>query len=171
MSLITDPRVVSLAAMLWCIVTVAIYVVCGGTADNTYLSWSVGPHEKLFFIGVAINTWTKWVVLNSLVCIDAAINVWVLEVIHTWVTLNIYDSSKSTLDYSDPVVVGIAVALNIYTIIHLIVGLFLTLTQIDTQMLIIVENAVLTAMIVRLYLRRKKTGEPLLGVVIDHMAG
>lgn len=157
----TDPRVVATAAVLWCVIIIVMYWWCGGMdTDTGYILWNFGPSEKLFFIGLHINTWERWAGFNAMILVDTVLNIWALEVIFTWITLEVYDRSKddagwSDVQFSDRTVTLIAVAYNFYITIHGLVWLYLALTSADTQLLIIVLSLSLTACIVRLYLRDK----------------
>lgn len=148
---IRDPRLVCTIAVIWSVIIVALYASFRESDKDSPLLWNWGPSDRLNFLGVRIHTWTRWILLNSIVTLDTAVNVWILEVVHTWVTLNIYSSRKDH-NFSNRTTLLIAIALNLYTTLHTIVSVFLALTQLDTQVLIIVENLVLTCMIVRTYL-------------------
>jgi len=160
-SRLTDPRLVSVVSILWCVVIVTMYWWCGGMdTDTGYILWNFGPSEKLYFIGLHINPWERWVVFNTMIVVDTILNIWALEVLFTWITLEVYDRSKDDAGsgdvmFSDRVTVAIAASYNFYAIIHGIVWLYLALTSADTQLLIIFLSVTLTACIVRLYLRDK----------------
>lgn len=159
---ITDPRIIASLAITWCAILVVIYYLAGGTrADNGYILWNIGPSPNLFFIGVAIDTWTMWVLFNLLVLADSAINVVVIEVILTWLTLEIYDRSKVVVRWGATEVnpqcaVLVALAYNVYNSIHWLFWLYLALTQADTQLIIILVNAMCTVLVVRACMRDKQ---------------
>lgn len=174
---ITDPRIVAATAVLWCAVLVVIYYLAGGTrSENGYILWNVGPSKDLFFIGVAIDTWLMWCGFNALVLIDSAINVIVLEVILTWLTLEIYDRNKIVVRWGDTIVspecaVLVALAYNVYNSIHWLFWLYLALTQADTQLIIILANAMCTVLVVRAYMRDKRRAAAALAAVTSVAKG
>lgn len=157
----TNPMRVSQIAIAWCVLLVLTYYLCGGTnSDNGYILWNFGPNEELMFIGLRINTWLRWCAFNVLVLIDSVVNVVVLEVVLTWLTLEIYDRSKLEIFWGPERVtprtaVLVGLAFNVYSSIHWLFWLYLALTQADTQLIIIVTNATCTVLVVRTYMRDK----------------
>ena len=148
-----DPRLVGSVSVIWIVASVLIMTTNGAT-DNQFFAWSFGPTDHLQLLGVKIDTWGKYSMLCVFVAIDAGINVWVLEVVHTWLNNNIYRAEVQT-EHGDRWAMFIALALNIYTCVHNIIMLFLMLSQVDIQIIVIVVNVVLTTCIVDGYLRAK----------------
>ena len=160
-SRLTDPRVVATVAVLWCVVIIVMYWWCGGmSATSGYILWNFGPSDKLYFIGLSINTWTRWGVFNAMILVDTVLNIWILEALFTWISLEVYDRNKDDVRwgetmFTDRMVVLVAAAYCFYSIIHSIVWLYLALTSADTQLLIICISLTMTGIIVRLYMREK----------------
>lgn len=108
------------------------------------ISLRFGPNDQFVILGMKINTWPRFFALNVFMCVDAAINIWSVEVIQTWINHTVFNELEKTIDYSMTTTMLVANVHYAYCSIRTIfMAYILVLLQIDVFCLrILVEMCV-----------------------------
>jgi hypothetical protein len=122
--------------------------------DNPYLR--IGPNISLIVLGIRIDTWVKYLILQVFVAINEILDVGLTEIGYPFLTLQVYDTDKKEIhDFT-------RVELQIYTNIYYIIGsvryvftLLITLSQVDIALLKVVYGESITIYNVRRMLKHK----------------
>ena len=122
---------------------------------NKFIRFSFGPHKDLTFVGVAINTWTKWSILIALVVIDTAFNVWAGEMIWPWITNTIADHKTKNIEYPKWVCVLIVNGFYTYHGLRPLITAYLAFTQVDVVVAKIITNMVISLITTSILIKDK----------------
>ena len=153
--MLTDARFATGTMFVWIGAVLSAFVAIGGTSDNAYIRWSVGPSASLKFIGLAIDTWTAWGCLCAAVAVDTVINVWAGEMIGPWLTFNIYDKARPTMEYNYWTAQCITLGWNTYHNLRPMLTVYLAFTQVDILLVRMLADLAISLCTVHMYIRHK----------------
>jgi hypothetical protein len=133
-------------------ILISIIIILGH--DNPYLR--IGPNVDLIILGIRIDTWIKYFILQVFVAINEILDVSLTEIGYPFLTLQVYDTDKKEIhDFT-------RVELQLYTNIYYIIGsvryvftLLITLSQVDIALLKVIYGESITIYNVRRMLKHK----------------
>jgi hypothetical protein len=126
--LFDDKRFTLLLLLWWLCTTIAIFYYLG--AFHIHFM-TVGPSEETEFMGMKINTWTKWHCLAQFSFWNTAINEFLGSALIPWFQNTIQDHKCKFLPYSKEWCMSISLAYDAYTHVMGVFGIFLFFSQID----------------------------------------
>jgi hypothetical protein len=126
-----------LAALLvgWMFVTLLGYVYLG-VFSSTY--FTVGPNDKLHFVGAPIDTWAKWGCLLTARVLSALTEAALGDMIEPWIVTNLQDTDKVYLPYARWKCRMVVHCFYFYHELDIVFNLFLSLMQFDIALAVIV---------------------------------
>lgn len=135
--------------------------------DNPYLR--IGPNVSLIILGIRIDTWIKYLMLQVFVAINEILDVGLTEIGYPFLILQVYDTDKKKIhDFT-------RVELQIYTNIYYIIGsvrsvftLLITLSQVDIALLKVIYGESITIYTVRQMLKHKVFPDDLTSILIEN---
>ena len=135
--------------------------------DNPYLR--IGPNVSLIILGIRIDTWIKYLMLQVFVAINEILDVGLTEIGYPFLILQVYDSDKKKIhDFT-------RVELQIYTNIYYIIGsvrsvftLLITLSQVDIALLKVIYGESITIYTIRQMLKHKVFPDDLTSILIEN---
>ncbi len=142
--MLTDRRIAIAILLIWLGLLACCFIAAGGTGDNALIRFGWGPSPDLRFLGIVIDTWTKWTLLSSFVCIDMGVNVWASEIIGPWIGNTIYDHKEPRLEYTHATSMAITNLFFLYSSLRQIMTVYIAFTQIDILLLRILVDVVVT---------------------------
>lgn len=134
LDLLRDERVAVAAMSGWLVFVMAVFFSLGGYKVNRLIRFDFGPSDSLYFVGVHINTWPRWMLLLAFVAIDALIECWPDNVVQPWVLTTVYAADPRPLCHSRATTMSVT---NLYAIcgyVRRIIELYIAFTQIDVLM-------------------------------------
>ena len=135
--------------------------------DNPYLR--IGPNVSLIILGIRIDTWIKYLMLQVFVAINEILDVGLTEIGYPFLILQVYDTDKKKIhDFT-------RVELQIYTNIYYIIGsvrsvftLLITLSQVDIALLKVIYGESITIYTIRQMLKHKVFPDDLTSILIEN---
>lgn len=153
--MLTDARVATVTIFIWIGVVLTAFIAIGGISDNAYIRWSIGPSPSLKFVGLTIDTWTSWACLCAAVAMDTIINVWAGEMIGPWLTFNIYDKTRPTMEFHYWTSQCIAFGWNAYHNLRPMLTVYLAFTQVDILLVRMLADLTISLCTVHTYIKHK----------------
>lgn len=123
-----DKRYTTLLLTTWMIVSCIVFYSLGAFRIQFM---TFGPSEATVFMGMPINTWSRWSCLAWFSFTNTAINVFLSNALGPWMQNTIQDHKCKTLPYSKLVCLIISQMECIYSHIMGIFSIFLFFSQID----------------------------------------
>jgi hypothetical protein len=113
-----------------------------GVFENTY--FLLGPNESFRFLGVQVDTWSKYAGVMIFQVISVAMEICTGDIVWPWIITNVQDDTKTMLPYSRVKSWYIVQAVFFYGDVRQIFSIFLSLSQVDLALVAIVESQVIT---------------------------
>ena len=125
--LLSDPRVSLFVYGIWIIILVIALYILGIFNDQDFFQF--GPGNDDSFLGNAINTWPKVIILYFISFFTAAFNTYYGSVYGTWFYNQVKDTERKYLEVSKNDAKLMTILSPIITGINDIVGIFILLTK------------------------------------------
>ena len=132
---------------------IACCILLGFIINSNDPFFSFGPNENLIFIGITINTTTKYVCLIIYCFLNTIIRAIIHNILQPWIIFNIQDSTNK-----NPVnnAYEIVTLNNIYTWFDWFIYINLLLAQIDMIIIESLSEIIINNIITYTYIRDKK---------------
>lgn len=142
--------------MLWLALVVVLFQVTG-LLHSSYMR--VGPNSETTFMGTHLDTWTRWGVVACFHFVNTAINDFASDSLSPWIITSITDVKARYLPYSKATCLMITQLWSAYCCIMSVLGMLISLTQIDFVLVRMVADLLVNYFTMREFMRNK---------VVDH---
>jgi hypothetical protein len=139
--LFEDKRYTLFILIGWLFATITIFYYLG--AFHIHFM-TIGPSEETEFMGMKINTWSKWHCLAQFSFWNTTINEFLGSALIPWFQNTIQDHKCKFLPYSKEWCMAISLVYDAYTHIMGIFGIFLFFSQIDFLVIRMTADIVVT---------------------------
>lgn len=126
-NLLSDPRVSLILYTVWIIILVLSLYMLGIFEDKDFFQF--GPSNDDSFLGRAINTWPKVIILYLISFFTASFNTYYGSVYGTWIYNQVKDTERKYLQVSKNEAKLMTVLSPVITGVNEIVGIFILLTK------------------------------------------
>ena len=127
-----DKRIAIFILMIW-LITVLVVFKDIGLLETGYMNF--GPSSQTKFMGVVLDTWSKWALVASFTFVNTCINDFMSDAISPWILNTITDHKTRYLPYSKYVCLMVTQSWAIYCNIMSVFGMMIALSQIDFVMI------------------------------------
>ena len=152
-----DKRLTAVILVVWSMVMLVIFFSLGVLHSNFF---RFGPSEKLHFMTVAIDTWSKWILLGLYCCVDTLIKSFGHDATSPWITTTIADSKSRVLPYSKLTCFLIIEIYYGYVHLSYIFKFFLSFTQFDFVLIAALSDMVMKVYSYGSYMENKTYASP-----------
>lgn len=133
-----DKRLTTVIVVMWlCTVLVTFWSM--GVMESHFVSF--GPSDETFFMGICLNTWSKWSLVAVFTFVSTAINDFVGDALVPFITNAIQDHKTLYLPYSKFTCWAITQILSVYGCTMSIFSIHLLLSQLDFMLIRMVADS------------------------------
>lgn len=118
---------------------------CAGAGVFESPYFRVGPNDTFFFLGVPINTWTRWWSFVLLVGLRNVVEILATDVIHPWILTEVQAPTRPSLPYPKGVVIFVVFTHFTYHDVMNIFAVFISLSQVDVMILNLALSVTITS--------------------------
>ena len=154
-----DVRKVCSTLFVWQAASIlALYFL--GNGQSEYLKFHFGPSEDLTFLNYVINTWARWGIFISYMCIDTFINTFGDRIMFPWITNVIMNESNTELPHRKRECFIVTNGYYAYSSIRGILLILIAMTQLDFLLIKILTDFMAQLYITDVYIKDKEYYPP-----------
>lgn len=149
---------ISRAMIIW------IFFICSMVGymisiDNTNHMFQVGPNDKLFILGICIDTQSKYLIVVSFCFVNTGLRGLNNNIIHPWV-LNVVQDEKNMVSVNRLTAYELTLISTIYTWFDFFMYMNILMAQIDLFFIEVFADLIITTITTTYYLNKPKQIEP-----------
>jgi hypothetical protein len=122
--------------------------------------FTFGPSPQTMLMGIAIDTWVKWVVVSVLTFVNTVFTEYVYDCLVPWIMTTVIDEKGREIPYSKKSMMYFVVVCSTYRALIQIVMIYIMLSQIDFLIIRLAADILVTVVTTNHFLRNK-THNPL----------
>lgn len=148
-----DKRLTAVLVMGWLVIVLGTFWELG-VMETQFVSF--GPSENTFFMGICLNSWSRWGMVASFTFVSTAVNDFVGDALVPFITNAIQDHKTMYLPYSKFTCWAITQALSIYGCTMSIFSIYLLLSQLDFMLLRLAADSMVNLYTTYRFMKGKK---------------
>ena len=147
-----DKRIAIFILMIW-LITVLVVFKDIGLLETGYMNF--GPSSQTKFMGVVLDTWSKWALVASFTFVNTCINDFMSDAISPWILNTITDHKTRFIPYPKWVCLFITQSWSMYCNIMSVFSIFLAMSQIDFVLIRMIADLLVGAYTTTKFMRNK----------------
>ena len=149
-----DKRLTSVVLIMWLVLIVGCFAHLGIMESDIV---AFGPSEHTFFMGIAINSWYRWMWVAIFTFLTTAINDFVGDSIVPWIQNTVQDHKTLWIPYSKFTCWAITQAYAIYSCTMSVFAIYLLMSQLDFMIIRMIADSLVNAYTTYRFLHHKRT--------------
>jgi hypothetical protein len=122
--------------------------------------FTFGPSPQTMIMGIAVDSWLKWVTVSFLTFINTVFTEYVYDCLVPWIMTTVIDDKGHEIPYSKESMMYFVVVCSTYRALIQIVMIYIMLSQIDFLIIRLAADILVTVVTTKHFLRNK-THNPL----------
>lgn len=160
-----DKRYTMILLLMWMFAACTVFFYLG--AFHMHFM-TFGPSAETIFMGMTIDTWSKWYCLAIFSFINTSTNEFLGNALMPWFQNTIQDHKAKYLPYSRATCMSIILLYDLYSHVMSIFGIYLLFSQIDFLIIRCIADMCITMLTTSWFMQHKTTDPALYMAEVQH---